>query len=137
MVYAEKGCVAANFSFMTRFFGGGATNIHVPGALRNSYIQLPSLAKEDPAQMMDEARNLLREPMIGQAVRPGDIYGLMIKYVWGRTRWKVHFDTSRAPYLASFSFVMANFVLQQLCCPRRMVAGVRAHAGTAAHQPQH
>lgn len=43
------------------------------------FTHMRALAKEDPAQMMEEAQQLLHEPVLAQAVRIGDVYGLMIR----------------------------------------------------------
>ena len=44
-----------------------------------SFVDVRAAAKSDPEAMMDDASSLLHEPGMEEAIRIGDVYGMMIE----------------------------------------------------------
>jgi hypothetical protein len=45
-----------------------------------SFVDVRALAQSDPPAMMEDASSLLHEPGMEEAIRIGDVYGMMIEY---------------------------------------------------------
>merc|ERR1712000_647960 len=56
------------------------------------FVELRSLAQEDPAQMMEEAQQLLQDSALAEAVRPGDVYALMIEHLASREDYRQAYE---------------------------------------------
>eukprot|EP00049_Salpingoeca_infusionum_P004465 m.79743 g.79743 ORF g.79743 m.79743 type:complete len:1348 (+) comp12578_c0_seq1:46-4089(+) len=55
--------------------------------LTQRFVDIKSLAAEDPAEMMAQANMLLQESELDQAVRVGDVFGLIIEYLASREEY--------------------------------------------------
>ena len=60
--------------------------------LTQRFVAAKQVAEEDPQEMVAQAQQLLQEPDIEQAVRIGDIYGLIIEHLASKEMYSEAYD---------------------------------------------